>query len=91
VFRSPESEIIRRPAHFHFIVSADGHVPVVTELFSADDPCVERDAVFGVRESLVVPLCPARIRRRCRAVEDRGAAFHAGLRLPPCVRLTSRR
>ncbi len=43
-----------RPAHFHFIVSADGHVPVVTELFSEGDPYVERDAVFGVRESLVV-------------------------------------
>jgi hydroxyquinol 1,2-dioxygenase len=43
-----------RPAHFHFIVSAEGHVPVVTELFSDDDAYVERDAVFGVRESLVV-------------------------------------
>jgi hydroxyquinol 1,2-dioxygenase len=43
-----------RPAHFHFIVSADGHRPVVTELFADDDPYVERDAVFGVRESLIV-------------------------------------
>jgi hydroxyquinol 1,2-dioxygenase len=43
-----------RPAHFHFIVSADGHVPVVTELFSEGDPYIERDAVFGVRESLVI-------------------------------------
>jgi len=43
-----------RPAHFHFIVSADGHVPVVTELFSEGDAYIERDAVFGVRESLVV-------------------------------------
>ena len=43
-----------RPAHFHFIVAAGGYVPVVTELFSADDPYVERDAVFGVRESLVI-------------------------------------
>ncbi|HUF82814.1 MAG TPA: dioxygenase, partial [Burkholderiales bacterium] len=43
-----------RLAHFHFIVTADGHVPIVTELFSADDPYVERDAVFGVRESLII-------------------------------------
>ncbi len=43
-----------RPAHFHFIVTAEGHVPVVTELFSADDPYIGRDAVFGVRESLVM-------------------------------------
>jgi protocatechuate 3,4-dioxygenase beta subunit len=42
-----------RPAHFHFIVSAQGHVPVVTELFSEDDPYIEKDAVFGVRDSLV--------------------------------------
>jgi hydroxyquinol 1,2-dioxygenase len=43
-----------RPAHFHFIVTADGYLPVVTELFSEDDPYVERDAVFGVRDSLVI-------------------------------------
>lgn len=43
-----------RPAHFHFIVTASGYLPVVTELFSADDPYIDRDAVFGVRESLVI-------------------------------------
>jgi len=47
-----------RPAHFHFIVTADGHLPVVTELFPAGDPYVEKDAVFGVRESLVFQYVP---------------------------------
>lgn len=45
-----------RPAHFHFIVSAAGHVPVVTELFPDDDPYIEQDAVFGVRAALAVPF-----------------------------------
>ena len=45
-----------RPAHIHFIVSAPGHKPVVTELFSEGDPYLDSDAVFGVKESLVVKL-----------------------------------
>lgn len=47
-----------RPAHFHFIVSAAGHRTTTTELFFADDPYLDEDAVFGVREKLVVD--PAR-------------------------------
>lgn len=45
-----------RPAHFHFIVEAPGFAPVVTELFPADDPYLDSDAVFGVREKLIVPF-----------------------------------
>ncbi len=45
-----------RPAHFHAIVSAEGHKPVVTEIFPSDDPYLESDAVFGVRPSLRVPF-----------------------------------
>jgi hydroxyquinol 1,2-dioxygenase len=45
-----------RPAHIHFIVSAKGYVPVTTELFADGDPYLDSDAVFGVRESLVVPF-----------------------------------
>jgi hydroxyquinol 1,2-dioxygenase len=43
-----------RPAHFHWIVSADNFAPIVTEVFNADDPYIEGDAAFGVRESLIV-------------------------------------
>ena len=42
-----------RPAHYHLIVSAPGHRTLVTEIFDAEDPYLERDAVFGVREALV--------------------------------------
>lgn len=43
-----------RPAHIHFMIMADGFVPVTTELFVEGDPYLNSDAVFGVRESLVV-------------------------------------
>jgi hydroxyquinol 1,2-dioxygenase len=45
-----------RPAHIHFIVSAAGYRPVTTELYVEGDPYLDSDAVFGVRESLVVPF-----------------------------------
>lgn len=48
-----------RPAHLHFIVSASGYRALTTEVFFADDQYVDEDAVFGVRESLVVPIKPA--------------------------------
>ena len=43
-----------RPGHIHFIVSAEGYRPVVTELYADDDPHLNEDAVFGVRDSLVI-------------------------------------
>lgn len=45
-----------RPAHLHVIAEAPGHRSLVTELFLEDDPYLDRDAVFGVRADLVVPL-----------------------------------
>jgi hydroxyquinol 1,2-dioxygenase len=42
-----------RPAHYHFIVRAPAHRPIVTELFFDHDPLVDNDAVFGVRAPLV--------------------------------------
>jgi protocatechuate 3,4-dioxygenase beta subunit len=47
-----------RPAHFHFIITAKGYRPLTTEIFPADDPYVDEDAVFGVRRKLVVDLAP---------------------------------
>jgi protocatechuate 3,4-dioxygenase beta subunit len=43
-----------RPAHIHFIVSAPGCKPVVTQLFTRGDEVLDSDAVFGVKDSLVV-------------------------------------
>ncbi|MCI3238911.1 MULTISPECIES: dioxygenase family protein [Streptomyces] len=56
----PCGEILRaadrspmRPEHIHFWFHAENHVPLVTMLFRADDPYLERDAVFGAKRSLV--------------------------------------
>lgn len=43
-----------RPAHIHFIVSAPGYKPVATHCFVAGDPYLASDAVFGVKDSLIL-------------------------------------
>ncbi len=43
-----------RPSHIHYIVSAPGFKSLVTEVFPDDDPYLDQDTVFGVREDLVV-------------------------------------
>jgi len=45
-----------RPAHVHFIITAPGYQPVTTHVFVEGDPYLESDAVFGVKESLIVPF-----------------------------------
>ena len=45
-----------RPGHIHMKVYAPGHQPVTTHLFVADSPYLDSDAVFGVRNSLIVPF-----------------------------------
>jgi len=59
----PVGELLRttnrspmRPAHLHFIVSAPGWHTLVTHLFAAGDKYLGNDAVFGVKDSLVVPF-----------------------------------
>jgi hydroxyquinol 1,2-dioxygenase len=42
-----------RAAHLHFMVTADGLHTLVTHIFVPGDPYLDRDAVFGVKESLV--------------------------------------
>ncbi len=42
-----------RPSHLHVIATADGYTDLVTELFPDDDPYLDQDAVFGVREGLI--------------------------------------
>ncbi|MGW5662181.1 intradiol ring-cleavage dioxygenase [Streptomyces sp. NPDC003758] len=42
-----------RPAHIHFIATADGHAPVTTHIFVAGSDYLDSDAVFAVKKSLV--------------------------------------
>ncbi|WP_108862224.1 dioxygenase [Ruegeria sp. Alg231-54] len=43
-----------RPSHLHYIVKAPGHRSLVTEIFPDDDPYLDQDTVFGVRDDLVM-------------------------------------
>jgi len=42
-----------RPAHIHFVISADGYEPVTTHIFDRTDPYLASDAVFAVKDSLI--------------------------------------
>jgi hydroxyquinol 1,2-dioxygenase len=42
-----------RPAHIHFVVTADGYDGVTTHIFDRTDPYLESDAVFAVKDSLI--------------------------------------
>jgi hydroxyquinol 1,2-dioxygenase len=45
-----------RPAHIHFMVSHPTHKTVITHVFDRDSPYLRNDAVFGVRDSLVMDM-----------------------------------
>jgi catechol 1,2-dioxygenase len=62
-----------RPAHLHFIVTAEGYDPLTTHIFDPDDPYIDSDAVFGVKESLLADF---------RRVEDPARAREAGFEGP---------
>ena len=42
-----------RPAHLHFMITAEGFSSLTTHIFDPDDPYINSDAVFGVKKSLL--------------------------------------
>jgi len=48
-----------RPAHLHFIVSAPGFETLTTHIFVRGDEYLDSDAVFGVKQALIVDFAPA--------------------------------
>jgi protocatechuate 3,4-dioxygenase beta subunit len=73
-----------RPAHLHYILEAEGYETLVTHIFDPDDPYINSDAVFGVKQSLLATFewveDPGRIQKRRdgRALLRGGARFRAG-------------
>ena len=65
-----------RPAHIHFIVSKPGYRRLVTHIFAHDDPYIAADAVFGVKESLLVEF---------REHDDDARARDLGVESPFCT------
>ena len=59
-----------RPSHLHYIVTAPGYKSLVTEIFPDDDPYLDQDTVFGVRDDLVMTY-----------VEKPASEFPAGLEI----------
>ncbi len=47
-----------RAAHTHLIVRAEGYHPVTTHLFDSESKYLDSDAVFGVRDSLILDFEP---------------------------------
>lgn len=47
-----------RPAHVHFMVTAEGYQRIVTHTFVAGDEYLTSDTVFGVKESLIQAYAP---------------------------------
>ncbi|MEO0398692.1 MAG: intradiol ring-cleavage dioxygenase [Pseudomonadota bacterium] len=43
-----------RPSHLHFMIEAEGYDRLITHLFDRNDPYLATDAVFGVKEELIV-------------------------------------
>lgn len=62
-----------RPAHLHFILKAQGFETLTTHIFDPDDPYINSDAVFGVKESLLAEF---------RQVSDAKRAEDLGFRVP---------
>jgi catechol 1,2-dioxygenase len=61
----PVGELLRatgrdhwRAAHIHAIVSAPGYRSVTTHIFDAQNEHLHRDAVFGVKDSLIREFAP---------------------------------
>ncbi|QRP49271.1 dioxygenase [Amycolatopsis sp. FDAARGOS 1241] len=47
-----------RPAHVHFLVTAEGHEPLITHLFQEGAEYLDSDVVFGTKQELVVAFEP---------------------------------
>lgn len=60
-----------RPAHLHYVLSAEGFETLVTHIFDPEDPYIGSDAVFGVKESLLAEF---------RRVEDAARAGELGFK-----------
>jgi hydroxyquinol 1,2-dioxygenase len=74
-----------RPAHVHFMVTAPGYRTLVTHVFVAGDPHLGSDAVFGVKESLVVDVTdqPAGPGPGGRVLDGPWSRFTFDIRLEP--------
>jgi hydroxyquinol 1,2-dioxygenase len=84
-----------RPAHIHFVITADGCEPLITALYIAGDSYIESDAVFGAKRSLTVGYHKSRAangrgERAPDVVEFDFKLAAAGAKLPSRLQRTAR-
>jgi hydroxyquinol 1,2-dioxygenase len=74
-----------RPGHIHMMVSAPGYRKVTTHLFVKGSPYLDSDAVFGVRDSLIVAFerCPPGKAIDSREIDQPYHVAHYDFRLVP--------
>jgi protocatechuate 3,4-dioxygenase beta subunit len=51
-----------RPAHVHFLVTAEGYRPLVTQAYLAEGPYLDDDVISGVKPELIVAVEDGRLR-----------------------------
>lgn len=61
-----------RPAHLHYILKAEGFETLITHIFDPDDPYINSDAVFGVKQSLLAEFRRVDDPLRAKAYEFAG-------------------
>ena len=79
-----------RPAHVHFLLTADGHEPLITHLFQAGAQYLDSDVVFGTKAELVVEFTEREPGPTPDGAELRGAVAGGPLRLRPATRRLTR-
>ena len=65
-----------RPAHIHFVITAPGYERLATHLFAEGDTYLDSDAVFGVKNSLVVKFEENGSAEMARKLGFEKAPFH---------------
>ncbi|MEK9706603.1 MAG: dioxygenase [Alphaproteobacteria bacterium] len=67
-----------RPAHLHYLIYKDGYQTIQTELFNNDSQYLDSDAVFGVKETLVIPYNKVDDATRAGEFGCQGSTFSVG-------------
>jgi hydroxyquinol 1,2-dioxygenase len=65
-----------RPAHLHYMISAQGFETLITHIFDPDDPYIHSDAVFGVKESLLAEFKKRTDTEKMREYEFAGDHYY---------------
>lgn len=50
---------LRRPAHLHFLIKAEGYETISTHVYDGSDPHIGEDALFGVKDELIGQFEPS--------------------------------